>query len=627
MLRRFEAGSSKKCNIGKYLEHRGDHSTLREHSHTRKSKDLSADLPTKQQLNCLGETITHLLDRAALTEQDAAGFGYNEETRKIEKPVPLYDSDGRARLQTILSELYKLAKESLRSLSKELEKNLPMTPFRAKQAQIGSDFTSYPLDEAQMEINTVIQEVWKNMLQWDFFLETFGDLLENKHLRWIAKSFKLKNTTPKPNQAFMFPSVEQDHSDPLLSSSSPRSPLDTTKPQAEHDAPRSSAELTNPETDTTDTEDLTEQVERFGMDDEEQTEENEDEIAAFEKTDAGSESYTTSTGSQWDTKAWSHMKVTNLHTAALLTFIAKEERAVLKPYFENVCLNTIECTPPTQDVVMTSMSNLLGKIVIEENGENRTLYEKEIEAIKGWLAEKQLVTLKPKSDEISKKQLDKHEGTTEEDRLKSLATNKMEAFFASEYFTGTWHCETILLALQLLSNASPSTYVAETSAEVDLSGTSQRTLLLPNSAAIEALKDMRNHVVVSKRCCPACTSLVKAVRVQEKAILYSGGHPVWSAVALPPWLLRSEAKKVFDNAKKTLEARLKTMIFQWAEQESKRERTESGQTVAGNKRPPNDDSPGAKDEAEDDHRRARYHMLNDLPARSTKRAKLQRDQE
>lgn len=100
----------------------------------------------------------------------------------------------------------------------------------------------------------------------------------------------------------------------------------------------------------------------------------------------------------------------------------------------------------------------------------------------------------------------------------------------SNRFDGTWHCETLHMALHQLATTSLDTYV-EVAEEPSLIKQWDESLRLPELEIIERLKHVRSLLVVSKRCCPACTVLVGSL---DNRFIYSGSHVIWSAVALPP---------------------------------------------------------------------------------------------
>ncbi len=89
-----------------------------------------------------------------------------------------------------------------------------------------------------------------------------------------------------------------------------------------------------------------------------------------------------------------------------------------------------------------------------------------------------------------------------------------------------------------------------------------------------------NHLLaVSKRCCPACNSLVECMfnpTKQEKlALLSPRYHTLWSSVALPAWLPSRLAKKLVETAEIGLAERLDKLKIRNEENRSRTTRSES----------------------------------------------------
>jgi hypothetical protein len=152
----------------------------------------------------------------------------------------------------------------------------------------------------------------------------------------------------------------------------------------------------------------------------------------------------------------------------------------------------------------------------------------------------------------------------------------------SHGFKGTWHCETMHIALHLLALRDPIDYVDLS----DLSMNNDKSLRLPDENVVEHFKNIQNLVVVSKRCCPACNILVQ--HMGKNKFIYSGSHVVWSTVALPPWLFRKEADVVVQAAKAKLAERFSKIITSQRQKNQYRRSPSTGSTNFPDKRPRED---------------------------------------
>jgi hypothetical protein len=123
-----------------------------------------------------------------------------------------------------------------------------------------------------------------------------------------------------------------------------------------------------------------------------------------------------------------------------------------------------------------------------------------------------------------------------------------------EKFTGTYHCEAILLSLYLLHYETNYEALANAANESDFSGFYKSVGVDPVLA--KAAGNFFTRVVaVSKRCCPVCNELfgvMDAVFNGKKPSSITGSHTTYYPCALPPFL----PKKYADMVAQNLEARL-----------------------------------------------------------------------
>lgn len=126
-------------------------------------------------------------------------------------------------------------------------------------------------------------------------------------------------------------------------------------------------------------------------------------------------------------------------------------------------------------------------------------------------------------------------------------------------FTGTYHCETVLLSLALLAKKRADILDVDiNSASAPLS---KAHLQLPGKTTTDALKGKMSALPVSQKCCPACHALVEYfIENVNPALVYPGKHEVWSAAALPPWIPREAGQVVLRAARKALRCRFDSIL-------------------------------------------------------------------
>jgi hypothetical protein len=123
-------------------------------------------------------------------------------------------------------------------------------------------------------------------------------------------------------------------------------------------------------------------------------------------------------------------------------------------------------------------------------------------------------------------------------------------------FDGTFHCETLMLALQLLY---------KTQAARDEAGSDENSehpyLQLPSKDIVDSFANPAKVLPVSKRCCPTCHALMNYVNENaDEKILYPGHHENWFTAALPPWLPREAGMAVIKAAETKLVERIEEYL-------------------------------------------------------------------
>ena len=227
-----------------------------------------------------------------------------------------------------------------------------------------------------------------------------------------------------------------------------------------------------------------------------------------------------------------YMQLMCLHHEALRQLRVKSSSDSHEKYIssliQKVELNTVHVEPENNDQVMCGISTFLKTF----QPDGRDLSEQECREIFDWL----------------------------EDNTKAKGfPNGLE----TEVFYGTWHCETLLMSLHLLSSVDADSLRLPADAEISAN---DHHLLLPEKDVVQKFKDIRALLMVTKRCCPACNQLLELVRKQQKkdpsraVTMYPGFHVTWSSVALPPWLPREYALPVVEHARSALRERLRKLL-------------------------------------------------------------------
>lgn len=147
--------------------------------------------------------------------------------------------------------------------------------------------------------------------------------------------------------------------------------------------------------------------------------------------------------------------------------------------------------------------------------------------------------------------IQEHEQT--KDRTPVISNTKWED---ENGFDGNFHCETLLLSLQLLHE----TQAARDKVSSDKNGENPY-LQLPSKDIVDSFAKPAKVLPVSKRCCPACHALIEYVNENaDEKILYPGHHEYWFTAALPPWLPRKAGMAVIKAAETKLMERVQEYL-------------------------------------------------------------------
>ncbi|KAF3053703.1 hypothetical protein E8E11_011508 [Didymella keratinophila] len=142
---------------------------------------------------------------------------------------------------------------------------------------------------------------------------------------------------------------------------------------------------------------------------------------------------------------------------------------------------------------------------------------------------------------------------------RGLSDRHMNPDSELKMFSGTYHCEIIMLVLYL-----PERYwdeIVDPEPNVDLEDESKLHLKLPSRRITSTFKDALDVLQVSKRCCPACKALVSHVIARYKAnMIYPGNHTQWYPVALPSFTEVGAGRAVISAAKSALQGRFNKIL-------------------------------------------------------------------
>ncbi|KAI4957212.1 hypothetical protein J4E86_005685 [Alternaria arbusti] len=142
----------------------------------------------------------------------------------------------------------------------------------------------------------------------------------------------------------------------------------------------------------------------------------------------------------------------------------------------------------------------------------------------------------------------------------SGATSKFETpTLETKNFSGTYHCEAMLICLYLLCRKRD--YFVDKDANADLPENLHHYLRLPPKSITDTMRKAMDVLPVSKRCCPACHALVRYLVTYHKCnLMYAGNHGVWFATALPPWIPKPAGLHILAEARKALSYRFQYIL-------------------------------------------------------------------
>jgi len=493
---------------------------------------LSNDNATENEKRWIGIVVRFWI-RSKLIAQEVADELQNENN-------PLYDKAGRQRFQEMLYLCTTHAWNSLNDLKKA---KIDLSRKWKKENLDKKEITKELERVAMVAINSV-----RNLVM---FRSTFEDKIL-PHLEWLATISHLRSTIAKKRKTYVFrnsrlpdssstvstsalPSSGAQHasSDAAFPTSDPPGPshVSPSVPYSENiplsnigmsleDLPISSNDIPLMDLLDQSSETVNQGVSEMSI------AQNEDDDDQMELEDLAHQD------DGWEAATEKYMQLMCLHHEALRQLSAKRGSDSYEKYIssliQKVELNTVHVEPENNDQVMCGISTFLKTF----QPDGRDLSEQECREIFDWL----------------------------EDNTKAKGfPNGLE----TEVFYGTWHCETLLMSLHLLSSVDADSLRLPADAEISAN---DHHLLLPEKDVVQKFKDIRALLMVTKRCCPACNQLLELVRKQQKkdpsraVTMYPGFHVTWSSVALPPWLPREYALPVVEHARSALRERLRKLL-------------------------------------------------------------------
>ncbi|KAL5114958.1 hypothetical protein ACEQ8H_007130 [Pleosporales sp. CAS-2024a] len=230
----------------------------------------------------------------------------------------------------------------------------------------------------------------------------------------------------------------------------------------------------------------------------------------------------------WDSAALKYMDLICLHQKAVNS-LAKvcgdsHDRSVHR-FLQATRFEYVRCFQDQADGNMMSMKNVMNTLKLPSGEE---VGPEDIAALKAFIQEHELT----------------------KDGQPVISDAKWED---EKNFSGNFHCETLLLSLQLLHKTEKARD------EVSCDENSEKPYLrLPSKDIVDTFAYPAKVLPVSKRCCPACNALMKyVIENTNENILYPGYHENWFTAALPPWLPRQAGMSVIKAAETKLVERIK----------------------------------------------------------------------
>jgi hypothetical protein len=237
--------------------------------------------------------------------------------------------------------------------------------------------------------------------------------------------------------------------------------------------------------------------------------------------------------SSWEDTTLGWLDLICLHMSSIATLMGKDSPSPYDVRVSKIILNAnvslVKATMPYRDEQLY-VKKYLDKYVMDTG---KTLTEAQVSKIVEWT---------------------KTHGRGLSDRhLNSDSDMKM--------FSGTYHCETIMLVLYLLERYWDEIIDPEPNLDLDdptsmVRDKSKLHLRLPSRRVTSTFKDALDVLQVSKRCCPACNALVSHVIANYKAdMIYPGNHTQWYPIALPSFTEIGAGRAVISAAKSALQGR------------------------------------------------------------------------
>ncbi|KIW25532.1 uncharacterized protein PV07_08698 [Cladophialophora immunda] len=442
-------------------------------------------------------------------------------------PLPQkFDARGRRFLATVLCSLLKLFQDKVKKARDSQPSRNRTTPFNRESYEI-----------AMMSLLKLNQGLW-------LFFTRFRDQIK-EILAWVENVCGLRNAT--------LINTYSEHGDQDILSSSPAPPSDPdTPPAAEQvsqpSTPTSGIEqgVVSPRTPSPSSDIVSsppsigalspsaprdQPLELTALDDLTDDEANAEEVIAICAIEENPRSGWHDTCFRWLELVITHYEaIRNVHiwSPSRSSSIAKS----LKRLVPRAEIHTLEVKSSYADQRMRSISE-----VLEELEESRV--EPEVaESLREWLERythegiqaARLIGIRPHVDAQSK--------------------------WDDPKFKGTMHCETIMLTLHALS--IKGIFPASTASARAISDCLKSRDIIVPPEIIDRFKTIGNILAVSKRCCPACNSVVSAIRDYQRSsrrITYPGYHTVWFPIALPPWTPRKIGQILLDTLWKAVQER------------------------------------------------------------------------
>ncbi|KAF2799895.1 hypothetical protein K505DRAFT_320840 [Melanomma pulvis-pyrius CBS 109.77] len=412
--------------------------------------------------------------------------------KALEREKPIhYDKEGRLVFQTLLALTMTALVDAARELSSEKRSAQLYKCEHLSEWEEDPRSETFALFAEKLNWRASTLSLWMGLF---VSLKSALRALIKDHLAFLQKAYIIKG---------------------FVKRSAEHPPSETSFPRPQFAASTSFYHDLEPSSDPTEdlTEELIEGVAHTDLD-------KENYVGEWEGIDANV------TQNEWGKAALAYMDLISLHQVAI-TGLSRRRRPtsaddVKKVFLQKSRFEHIRCYQDDKDREWIPIENLLMDFEVR-SGERLTT--RQIALVTDWI------------------------------RYHNFGKVKAGTLRKTSSFSGTFHCETIIISLHLLAKNRED--LVQNSADT----TSAAGPELPSKPVTDRFLPAIEILPVSKRCCPACDALVAYLEFnQEELIRYPGSHSTWTAAALPPWIPKQAGLDVIEAANSKFRQRVRKII-------------------------------------------------------------------